>query len=356
MQRCLSAAEESQRLGWEGAERQVMFMRVAGPRGRGPILPEYLPGLLSYYKATSEQESMQLFAGSAGIEARQVSETYGFYGIVLHEAKENDLAIAADRRAVELDPENWIVLSNLGKCLQEAGRLAEALEATRAALRLRPAFEPLKSQLEEIQEMQLIETQVAALIIAGRLPEALEAVRAALRLWPTSELHKRKLIEIQDMQLKEIQVAAAAAAERAAFNEKVAAAAAALRAAYDDRFYPERAAFDDRVFQVAAAAAVERVAFGDQVFPVIHQGPDGHPMILLFPGQLGCVDEAVQGRETAVEDEDDEWTDCSEGEEYSSEDMRVDGDEETAGCEGGEDDEEQDDKEFPHEVMADEFD
>jgi len=91
-------------------------------------------------------------------------------------------------------------------------------------------------------------------------------------------------------------------------------------------------------------------------FSVIHQGPDGHPMILLFPGQLGCVDEAVQGRETAVEDEDDEWTDCSEGEEYSSEDMRVDGDEETAGCEGGEDDEEQVDKEFPHEVMADEFD
>jgi hypothetical protein len=82
---------------------------------------------------------------------------------------------------------------------------------------------------------------------------------------------------------------------------------------------------------VAAAAALERVAFGDQVFPVIHQGPDGHPMILLFPGQLGCVDEAVQGRETAVEDEDDEWTDCSEGEEYSSEDMRVDGDEEIRG-------------------------
>ena len=46
MQRCLSSAEESQRLGWEGAEDQVMYLRLMGPRGRGAILPEYLPGLL----------------------------------------------------------------------------------------------------------------------------------------------------------------------------------------------------------------------------------------------------------------------------------------------------------------------
>jgi tetratricopeptide (TPR) repeat protein len=287
MQQCLSYAEESWRLGCKAGEAQTMFMRLAGPEGRGDILREHMPALLVYYKATSEQESIKLLAGSAGIEARQVSVTYGLYGIVLHEAKENDLAIAADRKAMELDPENWIVLSNLGRCLQEAGRLAEALETTRAALRLRPAFEPLKSQLEEIQEMQLIETQGAALIIAGRLPEALETVRAALRIWPTSELHKRKLVEIQEMQLKEIQIAAAAAAERAAYDEKVAAAAASLRAAYDDRFYPERAAFDDdvfqvaaaaaveRVFQVAAAAAVERVGYGDKFFQSSIKGQMG---------------------------------------------------------------------------------
>jgi hypothetical protein len=216
--------------------------------------------------------------------------------------------------------------------------------------------------------MHLKETQVAARIVAGRLSEALEAVRAELRLRPTHEPHKRKLKEIEEMQLKEIQVAAAAAAaEKAAFDEKVAATAAAMRCAYDDRFYHKRAAVDDDIFQVAAAAAAERVACDDHVFPVIHQGPDGYPMILLYSGQLGCIPEAAQGRDDGGTsdgaegdegaDDDEEWADCLEGEEVClSENMGVDDDGGSVGCEGGENDEGQVDKESPHDEMVGDFD
>ena len=57
-----------------------------------------------------------------------------------------------------------------------------------------------------------------------------------------------------------------------------------------------------------------------------------------------------------IEDDDEEWTDCSEGEDDClSEDMGVDDDGGSIDCEGGENDEEQGNKEFLHGEMVDGF-
>ena len=142
MQRCLSSAEESQRLGWEGAEDQVMYLRLMGPRGRGAILPEYLPGLLIYYEAQTRKPTTDLAAASV---------TYQHYGLVLFEAKQLELAEIANQKSAELNPANFSVLHNQGILMRGLGRIPEAIEHVQACLRLRPAFDPARRLLEKLQ-------------------------------------------------------------------------------------------------------------------------------------------------------------------------------------------------------------
>jgi tetratricopeptide (TPR) repeat protein len=142
MQRCLSSAEESQRLGWEGAEGQVMFLRAAGPRGRGAILPSYLPGLLIYYEA---------HAGKLSTDPVGASVMNLFYGVVLWEAKQPELAMIAFQKSAELNPGNFSAFHNRSCVLRSVGRYPEAVEDVEASLRLRPAFGPSRLLLEELQ-------------------------------------------------------------------------------------------------------------------------------------------------------------------------------------------------------------
>ena len=142
MQRCLSSAEESQRLGWEGAEGQVMYLRLMGPRGRGAILPEYLPGLLTYYEAQTGKLSTDLAAASV---------TYQHYGLVLFEDNQLELAEIANQKSAELNPGNFSVLHNQGILMRGLGRIPEAIEHVQACLRLRPAFDPARRLLEKLQ-------------------------------------------------------------------------------------------------------------------------------------------------------------------------------------------------------------
>lgn len=142
MQRCLSSAEESQCLGWEGAEDQVMYMRAMGPRGRGAILPEYLPGLLTYYEAQTGKLSTDLAAASV---------TYQLYGLVLFEANQLELAEIANQKSAELNSGNFSVLHNQSILLRGLGRIPEAIDHAQACLRLRPAFGPSRRLLEKLQ-------------------------------------------------------------------------------------------------------------------------------------------------------------------------------------------------------------
>ena len=142
MQRCLSSAEESRRLGWEGAEDQVMYLRLMGPRGRKAILREYLPGLLTYYEAQTGKQSTDLAAASV---------TFQSYGLVLFEDNQLELAEIANRKSAELNPGNFSVLHNQGVLMRGLGRIPEAIEHVQACLRLRPAFGPARRLLEKLQ-------------------------------------------------------------------------------------------------------------------------------------------------------------------------------------------------------------
>jgi tetratricopeptide (TPR) repeat protein len=151
MQRCLSSAEESQRLGFGGAEDFLMFLRVCGPRGRGGILLEHLPSLLSYYEAQTGKELSYLAAALVGITAASVSDTYQLYGVVLSEANQPNLAKDAYLKSVELDPGNFCALHNLSGLFGIDGRLPEAIVFIQATLRLRPALGPSRKLLEKLQ-------------------------------------------------------------------------------------------------------------------------------------------------------------------------------------------------------------
>jgi superkiller protein 3 len=53
-------------------------------------------------------------------------------------AERYDEAIAAFRRTLELDANNWAIQRNYGVTLSKAGRFEESIEAFRTALRLNP--------------------------------------------------------------------------------------------------------------------------------------------------------------------------------------------------------------------------
>jgi tetratricopeptide (TPR) repeat protein len=81
-------------------------------------------------------------------------------------------AIAAFRRAIELDPEQVLFHFNLGATSQECGRLDEAIEAYRQAIRVKPGFAEAYANLG------------GALRDRGKPDEALTVLRQAIKLKP----------------------------------------------------------------------------------------------------------------------------------------------------------------------------
>ncbi len=73
---------------------------------------------------------------------------------------------------LERNPDSWMAQNNLGIALAAAGRLPEAIDHYRAAVRIKPTFPDVHNDLG------------AALLGVGRAPEALEEFRTALRLEP----------------------------------------------------------------------------------------------------------------------------------------------------------------------------
>jgi len=91
---------------------------------------------------------------------------------VLLELDEADKAIAAARRAIEIEPRYAEAFNSCGAALKKAGRIDEAIAAYQRALSLRPRF------------LFALNNLATALILAGRHGEALEACERSLEIYP----------------------------------------------------------------------------------------------------------------------------------------------------------------------------
>jgi tetratricopeptide (TPR) repeat protein len=83
------------------------------------------------------------------------------------------------RRAIAANPNVGAFHNNLGNALNDAGRSAEAVEAYRAAARLKPGVAEIFTNLGN------------SLLTVGRTDEAIEALQESARLRPNPDLHNR---------------------------------------------------------------------------------------------------------------------------------------------------------------------
>lgn len=82
--------------------------------------------------------------------------------------------VALFERALAVTSENWIAHGNLGVALKESGRMSEAIEHYREALRIDPAYINARMNLGD------------ALLSHGRFDEAIGHYREVLRIKPDS--------------------------------------------------------------------------------------------------------------------------------------------------------------------------
>ena len=95
-----------------------------------------------------------------------------FLGMACHDQSRFDEAVEAYHKALDIQPNFPIALSNLGNTLKQLGRLEEAEASCREALRLKPDYSTAFNNLG------------VALVAQGRLEEASETFEKALALMP----------------------------------------------------------------------------------------------------------------------------------------------------------------------------
>lgn len=94
-----------------------------------------------------------------------------------------DAAIAAIRRAIEIDPENAFAHHNLGSVFMRTDRPQEAISCFLHAAELQP------------DRADLLRGLGAACFAAGQIPQAVASAREAVRLAPSEASHARALAE-----------------------------------------------------------------------------------------------------------------------------------------------------------------
>jgi tetratricopeptide (TPR) repeat protein len=107
---------------------------------RDPSSPEanHLLGLICYHQGRNADARDLLMR--ATISSRATGRMYSNLGAVLDKLGETEQAVAAYRRALDLEPDNPWPLNNLGVLYRNAGRAGAAIEAFEQVLALKPDF------------------------------------------------------------------------------------------------------------------------------------------------------------------------------------------------------------------------
>lgn len=95
-----------------------------------------------------------------------------FLGMACHDQARYDEAVEAYHKAIDIQPNFPVALSNLGNTLKQQGKLVEAESTCREALRLKPDYSTAFNNLG------------VALVAQGRLEEAADTFEQALALMP----------------------------------------------------------------------------------------------------------------------------------------------------------------------------
>lgn len=124
-------------------------------------------GVQALYFDDDFELAADLFARAA-TQADNDPEVLRFNGIVLKILGRYDEAVAAHRRAADLDPNAAVMFNGLGDVLIAAGRHDHAIDALRIAIRLDPKYDAALERLE------------LACFRSGRMDEAFDARHARL--------------------------------------------------------------------------------------------------------------------------------------------------------------------------------
>ena len=136
-------------------EAMDLFLRLASLPRRTKELAEIIDEAGDFLLDQEDYESAEALYAAAARKHRNVALYHG--GLSYCEAKlgNKDEAVAHARRAVELEPEHHIHLSNLGWSLMEAGLLDEAEQVLEKAVALSPPDDHLaKNNLADLRSQR----------------------------------------------------------------------------------------------------------------------------------------------------------------------------------------------------------
>ncbi len=136
-------------------------------------------------EAGREQEAIDLFRQ---MTVKWPDLALGHVNLGLQELKAGnaDAALAALKRAVQLDPENAVAWNHLGVALRRKGRFRQALEAYRQAVNRRPDYANAYLNLGILYDLYLQE-----------LPQALDAYRRYQQLHGEDDTVKKWIVDLE---------------------------------------------------------------------------------------------------------------------------------------------------------------
>lgn len=127
---------------------------------------------LTHHRAGRGDEAITAYGRVIEASPADAARAWINLGVALRARKNYAAAVAAYRRALELEPDHPGCLSNLGNALKDDGRLDEAIAAHGRSVELRP------------QDAGLHHNYGIALREAGHMPAALDALDRSCRLDP----------------------------------------------------------------------------------------------------------------------------------------------------------------------------
>jgi tetratricopeptide (TPR) repeat protein len=139
---------------------------------RMPILPPFYDNLgLAFYDQKKLSEAIAAYRKAIEIDPKHAA-AHNNLGLALHNQKKLPEAIAAYRKAIELDPKYAFPHNNLGVALREQKKLPEAIAAYQKAIALDPKYAAAYDNLGY------------TLYDLDKLPEAIAAHRKAIEVDP----------------------------------------------------------------------------------------------------------------------------------------------------------------------------
>ena len=379
-ERFLSGAKVAHRLGDVYAENALEFsmqLLLNKYAVTGIPMPDAnIPEVLTYYEAKCKELESPLARPYLPLVKR--SWPFHFFGKTLYAAGEFYRAVGAYEKSIALNPDHFRSLYEMARMFDYAGIWPHAARCAEECLRLRPGFKPARDLLQLIREtiiadidmVQVLRDGTVDVVKPGQVPVLTTQISGIRSVYKSR--CKRLLLEFERDVMPRTELSLTAAQVAASFyrygllsNEEKdydAALEAYAKALTFDRWNHD--------IQVSRAWCMDLKMHQDRVNDPSLQGQH---MFFGFHSMFLQEDDAYISRQVEaarariavqeddasagnIEDDDEEWTDCSEGEDDClSEDMGVDDDGGSIDCEGGENDEEQGNKEFLHGEMVDGF-